>query len=282
MIKFISTILWALIAILFLVLILPTMGELVSYWNSDQESSHGFLIPLISTYLVWTRKDQIKKLSGQESGTAYEGKVFFFILVSLCIFIIGKFSDLILFQGIALVLLLAGFVYLFFGKKLFNITIFPIMFLLFMLPIPNPAYYAIADPLKHFVAQVSSLILSILGVPAILEGNTIHLPDISLEVHETCSGIRTIISFLALGILIGFFNLNTFKSRILIIAFSLIIAVVINILRVTAIGVLSVCFDNDVAMSFHSNGWIFITPLGVFFILICGEMLRCQKSGKTN
>ena len=82
------------------------------------------------------------------------------------------------------------------GTAIFRVVLFPLAFLVFMVPLPAIIFYAITFPLQSLAARQAAWTLDLLGVPVILDGNVIHLSELSLGVTEACSGIRSLVSLL--------------------------------------------------------------------------------------
>src|SRR5216684_7800825 len=97
----------------------------------------------------------------------------------------------------SLLVIIAGLVLFHFGPRILQAVAFPLGFLLFMIPLPATVFYAITFPLQSFAASQAATILEWIGIPVLLDGNVIHLSQLSLGVTEACSGIRSLISLLA-------------------------------------------------------------------------------------
>jgi len=126
------------------------------------------------------------------------------------------------------------------------------------------ALNAIALPLQILASQMAVGILHGIGVPALREGNVISLPNITLEVVEACSGLRSLVSLGALSVLLAALTLRGTVPRLVLIASSLPIAVITNGVRVSGTGVLAYNFGAQLAEGFlHSfSGWaVFVVAL---------------------
>ena len=85
-----------------------------------------------------------------------------------------------------------------------RVVAFPLAFLLLMIPLPGIIFNSIAFPLQLFAAQIASTIMQACGVLVFREGNIMHLAAVSLDVEEACSGIRSLMSLTALGLLYAY------------------------------------------------------------------------------
>ncbi|HEC97496.1 MAG TPA: exosortase/archaeosortase family protein [Nitrospirae bacterium] len=252
----------------------PFFSELNTYWQHDRESSYVFLIPLFSAYFLWVQREKLRELQFNRDEPFFSKGGLVLLICGLGLFIIGRYTYVLFAEALAFVVIMAAAVLFIYGKDLFKITLVPILFLLFMLPIPYPVYYAVAGPLKYFIAYMAATFLSFVNIPVFLEGNVIHLTSISLLVHETCSGLRTVISLIAISTAFAYLFLKSYRSWIAIIAAAVIVGIFVNVMRIFAVGLLSYMYDSTVAMDFHKYAWGFVTPVGVITIFLIGYILR--------
>jgi len=129
-------------------------------------------------------------------------------------------------------MILIGIVLYHFGSSYFKAIWFSLFFLLFMIPIPYVIYFSVTFPMQLLASKITVVILDTIGMTAIRQGNIIHLSNQSLEVAEACSGVRSIISLLALGALFAYFYQKRFYAQVTLFLSTIPIAVVANIFRV--------------------------------------------------
>jgi exosortase len=173
----------------------------------------------------------------------------------------------------SLVVILAGLVWFHCGGYVLRLLAFPLGFLLFMIPIPATIFYAVAFPLQRFAAANAAAVLDLLGIPVLLDGNVMHLSTISLGVTEACSGIRSLISLLALAVAWAYLTLPGIGSMALLIAAAIPITIVANVGRVVTTGLTAEWFGARYAEGFfHSfSGWlIFLIAFGGLFAVHTG------------
>jgi len=255
----------------------PTFFELYMYWDSEPESSSALMIPLFSAYMLWVQRDKLGKLHSNPNDDFFSKSSLVLLISGLSLFVFGRFVYILSLQAFALVVITAAVIRFTYGNDLFSITAPPILFLLFTLPIPLSVFNAIAEPLKQFIANASTSILLLFNVPLLKDGNVLHLPSISLLIHESCSGIRTTVSILAISCAFAYMFLKSYPFRIAFVVISIPIGVLTNILRVVIIGLLAHSMNGDVAMKFHRNAWAFVTPVGIALIFIAGYLFRCRE-----
>jgi exosortase len=228
--------------------------DMAADWSRDENYSHGFLVPLIAGYFVYARWDYLKSCQIAPSVTGLI--VIVFALIQLTIGSIGLeyFT-----MRSSLVVLIAGMALFFCGTELFRAVRLPVFYLLLMVPLPYIIYNALAFPLKQFVSWISVGCMKLIGVTVVRDGNIIMFPGISLEVADACSGMRSLVSILALSIAYAFFLQLTQLKRWIVILSSVLIAIVTNALRVIITGILA---------SYHEFAGMAV------FVLAMGEMIN--------
>ena len=157
---------------------------------------HAFLVPFMSAYLIWSRRDALRA-APVRPGYWGLGVMAFAMLV----YIAGNVGADLFLQRMSFVVMMAGGVLYIAGAAVLRLVLFPLAFLLLMIPLPGIIFNAIAFPLQLFAAQVASGVLELCGVPVFREGNVMHLAAASLDVEEACSGIRSLLSLTTLGVL---------------------------------------------------------------------------------
>jgi len=181
-----------------LVVYAPVILGLVQDWIHDPNYSHGFLIPVVSGFLVWQNRKRLAALPFAPSRWGLP-----FVLLALALLVVGAAGAEVFTQRVSLVLLLAALVLFLAGWRWTGQLAFPIGFLLLAIPLPYVIYYSLTAPMQALAARAAIAGLRVMGVPAMAQGNIIHLPDTTLEVAEACSGIRSLYAFLALGALLA-------------------------------------------------------------------------------
>jgi len=245
---------------------------LILDWWADPNYSHGFLVPLFSAFLIWHQWDALKRLA--PSGSWLGLPVLFGGIVML---VLGDIAAEEFLLRTSFIVLIAGLVLFHLGAEIFRRVAFPIAFLLFMVPLPALVFNAIAFPLQELAAHNAEWTLDLLGVPVLRDGNVIHLKDVSLGVTEACSGIRSLISLLALAVAWAYLTLPKVGLMVVLVASAVPITIVANAGRVVLTGLVSQYFDAAYAQGFfHSfSGWIiflfaFVCLVGIYgFIQLC-------------
>lgn len=257
-----------------------TLSKLGRDWWTDENYSHGLLVPFVIGYIIWIEFEYLKKFP-KNSSFWLGGSV---ILLSLGMLLAGTLGAELFIQRISFVLMLAGIVIYFFGANLLRLLTVPFLLLLFAIPIPQIIFNKIAFPLQIWASQIAVSGIRLFDVAPIRNGNVIEiLPKgatqiVALEVVEACSGIRSLMTLVTLALVLWYFTRekNRFDwIRAVILMLSAIpIAILNNAGRVTGTGVLTYYYGKQAADGFTHDisGWLvyliaLVLLLGLNFVL---------------
>jgi exosortase len=243
--------------------------KLGAQWNNDPDYSHGFLVPVLVGYFVWERWDRLKanRIAPSLWGIAL-------LAGGLLMLVVGSVGAELYLQRSSLIVVLAGLVLLIMGRDALQTLMFPIAFILFMVPLPAIVVNAVAFPLQLFAARTAEFCLFNFGIPVLREGNVIVLAGTTLEVAEACSGIRSLQALLALGTVYAYFSQRVMWKRWLLVLLSIPIAIAANAFRVSGTGVLANYWGSQAAEGFYHtfSGWL-IFVVAFLLLLACGGLL---------
>lgn len=226
----------------------PIFPRMADDWMTDPNYSHGFLVPVIAVWLARKKWPEIRETEIIPSNLG-----FLLILFGLCVLTFGVTVHELFTSRISFIFLLAGIIHVFFGTAVLKQLVMPLAFLVFMIPIPYTIHDALALPLRSLVSVLATEGLRLFGLPVLREGNVILLPNITLEVVEACSGMRSLVSLVALGTAYAFLFLKgTWRKAVLICA-TTPIAVATNVARVFITGVLARHFGASAAEGFFHD-----------------------------
>ncbi|MBN2772529.1 MAG: exosortase [Spirochaetes bacterium] len=249
---------------------LHIFGALYKVWIDDPNYSHGFLVPFVSAYFVWLRKDELKKLSLKPSNVGL-----LIIFFALAILFAGIAAQEFYTKRSSFVFLLAGIILFLLGWQWLKALLLPVGFLFFMIPLPYIIYDSIAFPLKLFVAKFSVISLKLMNVVVLREGNIIMFPQTTLEVANACSGLRSLMSLLALGVALAFLTQKKKGAMFLLVILTIPIAIVTNMVRVIGTGFLAQHYGAAAAEGFfHEFAGMGVFVLAMVLLFVCGGVLR--------
>lgn len=248
----------------FLLLYAPVLRSLVSDWTTDDNYSHGFVIVPFAVWFAWERR---ARLGAAVVAPSVAGLL---VLVGgLALLLVGLLGAERFLTRISMLVVIAGGLAFVRGWQSVKVLAFPLAFLLLMIPIPEIIFSRIAFPLQLLASRVGETMLSALSIPVLREGNLIILARTTLEVAEACSGIRSLISLLTLGIIYGYFLDSRLSVRTAVALATVPIAIVANSVRVAGTGVAAHHFGEEAAQGFfHTfSGWlVFGVAFGLLFL----------------
>lgn len=253
----------------FVLLYSKVLAKLIHDWGADENYSHGFLVVPLALYFAYERRDRLAALPVQPSNAGL-----LVIVASLAILVAGVLGAELFLSRISMIGLLAGVIWFVWGLPRLKVLIFPLAFMLLMIPIPTIVFNQIAFPLQLLASRFGEGALRACGIPVLREGNVIVLATTTLQVAEACSGIRSLVSLLTLGIVYGYFVDRRWRVRAAIALATVPIAILANAFRVAGTGVAAHYFGPRAAQGFfHTfSGWLvflvaFLLLLGVIQVL---------------
>ena len=229
------------------------LSSLVSQWASDDDYSHGFFVLPLAVFFAWERRAALR---GAACRPSFAGLLL--IAVSLVLFLAGILGAELFLTRVSIIGVLAGAVLFVWGREHFRILLFPLAFLLLMIPLPAIVFNQIAFPLQLLASRVGETAIAAAGIPVLREGNVLQLANTNLEVAEACSGIRSLVSLLMLGIVLGYFTEPRGPARVAIALAAIPIAILANASRVAGTGLASHWVGPAAAEGFfHTfSGWL--------------------------
>jgi exosortase len=249
----------------FLYLYAAVLPPLIADWLDDPNYSHGFLVPGLSAYFVWDRRQTLARLKPQPH---WVGLII--LLCGLAMLFLGHLGAELFLMRSSMVVVITALVWYLLGRPYVHALAFSLAFLLFMIPLPAILLNTITLPLQLLATQVSTFALQLVHLPVYREGNIIYLPHATLEVAEACSGLRSLVSLLALAVVLAYITQPRLSTRWLLALSAIPIALVANAFRIWATGVLAHWYGSHVAEGFYHTfaGWlVFVVALG----LLLGE-----------
>lgn len=237
-----------------------TFNVLVAKWQLE-EYSHGFLIPLVTAYLLWTRRAQLAAVpfKGSWAGVAL-------VLGGLGVYFLSVLAAITTIDTYAFVIVVAGCVLAIMGWQAFRIALVPIAMLMLMNPLPQFLYLNISTFLQLISSQIGVWVIRLLGISVYLEGNVIDLGTYKLEVAEACSGLRYLFPLMSVGAIMAYLINGKAWIRWLIFLSTIPLTILMNSFRIGVIGVLVDRYGIEQATGFlhFFEGWIvFILCLSV-------------------
>jgi exosortase len=243
-----------------------TLVGLARDWSADENYSHGFLIIPLAAYLVWERRDTLRRLPVRP---ASEGLVV--VAGSLLVLWAGEVGAELFLSRVAMLGTLAGGVLFVLGWQHLKALAFPLAVLLLMVPLPAILFNQVTFPLQLVASRIGVMPVAAAGIPVLREGNIIVLANTTLQVAEACSGIRSLVSLLTIGIVYGYLADRRAAVRTIIALSTVPVAIIANGARVAGTGLAAHYYGAAAAEGFfHAfSGWIvFVAAFLLLFLIV--------------
>lgn len=238
-----------------------TVGTMIDRWTHDPQYSHGFIVPLFALVVLWSRRAMLHEVTWQP---AWVGAGL--LVVGIAMRLIAVQSDIEPLDAISLLPTSFGLVLLVGGWSVLGWSWPALAFLAFMLPLPFSVETSLALPLRRIATEMSTYALQTLGCPANAEGNIIYVDEIKLGVEEACSGLGMLMTFFALATALAMIVNAPLHDRLILIASAVPIAILANVIRISATGVAYHLAGKDstlAQMIYHDlAGWLMM-PLAL-------------------
>ena len=252
---------------------------MVQDWNTNENFSHGYFIPAISVFMLLSMRRKLKDVEIFPSNWGFA-----LIILGLMELTVGKIGSEYFLQRTSIILVLFGLCLFILGKHFTKMISVPILYLIFMIPIPAILWNEIAFPMQLFSSDLAEAAIRTLGISVLREGNILQLSNTSLEVVDACSGLRSLMSMLALSAAIAYLYSSSKRNKWIVFLSAIPIAILINILRLTFTAVIAEQFGDRTAHGFlHGfSGWLMFTLglamlIGIHLLLSKGKIRDVQN-----
>lgn len=249
-------ILWAIIlgaVVLLGVVFVDAIKEMVQVWETREEYSYGYMIPFITLFLIWQRKDKLEQVPFNGSWAGI-----FIVVFGVLLSVLGDLSTIYVIVQYALLIVLIGMAISLVGSGGSRLIIVPLLFLVFMIPLPVFIYNILSGQLQLLSSELGVAVIRLLGISVYLEGNVIDLGTYKLQVVEACNGLRYLFPLASLAFIAAYFFKVSFWKRAVVFLSSIPITVFMNSFRIGAIGVLVDRWGTEMAEGFLHDfeGWV--------------------------
>ena len=244
-----------------------------------EDLSYGWYVPLFSLYVLWRERRAIIASIGEPS---LEGAAL--LVPSFFLGFMGARGSQIRFEILGLVGMLVSLPWMFFGRATAKKVLFPVLFLLFCMPL-HSFMDIVTIHLRHLAVSVSYFAMKGLGVEIVREGTMLVSPSgsFAIDVAEPCSGLRSLFAMVALTAGYAYFTQTTWTRRGVLFAMSVPIAVLGNIVRIfTIVAVASTCSSDFATGFYHDYSGYVVFLVAIALMVACGELVsrgaeRCRQ-----
>ena len=257
---------WVPVGIGLCLLYVPTYVRL---WNGvwqSEEQGHGPLILAVIAWLLWERRTAF--VEGDPRPQSALGWAV--LLVGLLSYVVGRSQDILILEVGSHIAVIAGSILIVRGTKLLKTVWFPIVFFVFMVPLPGILVDALTGPLKRHVSEVAEHLLYLAGYPIARSGVTLTIGQYQLLVADACSGLHSLYSLLALGLLFLYLTRRSSWLQTAVIGLAILpIAFAANVVRVILLVLITYYFGDEVGQGFI-HGFTGIVLFVAALILLFG------------
>jgi exosortase D (VPLPA-CTERM-specific) len=279
------------------------LGKLVRDWWTDENYSHGLIVPFVIGFIIWSEFDIIRKRADMPQPVL--GLMLAF--VALAMLLVGTLGAELFSQRISMVLMLAALAIYFAGRKILRVLFVPFLLLLFAIPIPQIIFNKIAFPLQLWASRLADAGIRLLAIESDRKGNVIEIMPlgtdelVGLEVVEACSGIRSLMTLVTLALILafmtrrkaaggswlGFGSGRDLARAVLLMASAVPIALLTNAGRVTITGVVTYYYGQETAEGlWHEvSGWAVYAAAFLLLLAVNAalkKVLEPQASAETS
>jgi len=257
---------FGLLGFAFVFLYLVTFEWLLDQWLNDRVYSHGFIVPMISLYIVWINRERLAVLKPRP-GYLWGGLL---LLISMPLLLVGRVGAVVQAETLSFFLALPGVILFVWGWSHLRALALPLLYLQFMVPWMDLFMERLQWIFQLISAEIGSFLLSALGYSVFHDSIYIQLPGITMVVARECSGINFLISVLAIALPWVYLSQNTWRRAVVVLVSGCVITVLANGVRVALAGIMGSNYGLEML---HGPGHIFrgwfvaqVGWIGVFLV----------------
>ncbi len=247
---------------------------LINSWLYNPYYSHGFIVPIVSGFIIWRMRKELHDVEIKQSQT---GLILFIIGILLqSIAVIWVIRSL---SGLSLIITISGIILYIFGWEFLSKIKFPVLFLLLCIPIPF--LDIVTPPIQTISVIISSSLANLIGIPVQISGYVLNTPSGSFEIALECSGLKSIISLLTISIIYAFMLEGSLMMKFTVALSSIPLALFGNILRIVSVLIISERYGKETALNyFHDFSSILLFSVALIGLFLVGRSfgrLRFKK-----
>lgn len=254
------------------ILYYPMFSKLISYGWKYADYDHGMFILPISCYLIWSVKNQLVLRND------FSPRGFIFFFTGFLLYLYSAYNDFLFLQAITFVWIIASLCLLRLDTQSMRLIIFPVSYLVFMIPPPSLMIDTLTIPLKEISTQGAYWLLKAIQIPIKVSGSIIDVNGHQLFINDACSGFRSIVTLLALGALYIKYQPITIGRKCLAFLAVIPIGILANIFRIAITGFISYHFGIKYAEGFfHESSGIVLFAVSIFSLMGLAYLLRSRN-----
>jgi len=238
-----------------------TAASMAGIWYHSASFNHGFLIPLISLWLIWSRRDALMAVSPRGSLLGLAG-----MLGAGILWLLGTLGSAQVVQHFGLVFMIQFAILAVWGWPAVRVVFFAVAYLVFAVPFGT----FLTEHLQSFTAAFAVQFLRWMAIPVFSDGVFITIPSGNFEVAEACAGLRFLTATVAIGMLFAYLSYRSWWRRIVFVALSFVVPVIANGFRALGIILIAYYSNNKYAVGVDHivYGWGFFAFVLLLLLFI--------------
>ncbi len=252
-----------------------------SRWETIDYTHAYFILP-VTVWLAWRKRAALKELIHPSKQSPKGGaknlkndEIFrpaagnyysvIILILGILMFIFGWRQDYLFISTFSLIPVLFGLILYLYGTSIAKTLSFPILYLLFLVPPPLGVLDAVTLPMRHGISLLTEIIIRNIGLPITRDGLLLSIGGNEIYMGAPCSGFRSLITIISLGLVYIYINKNSFKNKAILFFLIIPIALIGNLFRVIAVCLVTFCYGETFGKKFHDiSGFI------IFLFMILG------------
>jgi exosortase len=269
-------ILWGVLVVSFIFCYLPTFFWLNGKFSGqDSYYSHGYLVPFVTAYLIYLKRNELKAIRPSSSAVGL-----WLIIAALIIHVFGEIAVINFVSSFSMVLYIAGAALYLTGREFSGKIALPVIFLIFMCPVPDSIINWVSLPMKSLSTTLALKIIDLSGIPYIREGFKINFAASSFVVGTPCNGMRSLISYFALGFLFLYFIKPRWWKSVIFLLIIPVISIALNGLRIAILLFIANRYGQEAASPesyLHDGSGIFVFIIGIVVLMLLSRKFENEK-----
>jgi exosortase len=254
----------------------PALYHLYGAWFFDPYYSHGPFIPLVSMYLIWTKRNLLKK-----TAPGHKDHPIYLLVLSILLYTVAFIIDFRFLMYLAFILSLCGLILFMWGSDILGALKFPLFYLMLMVPLPYAITTNIAFPLQLISSKYASILLDLFNISILQDGVNLYITGYSFVIEKGCSGLNSIIALFTLAVLFAYSVDAPMVKKLFLVFSSFPIAFMANVTRIVVVILVAKTFGKDVAESFfHSFSSIFLFAIALLLLIGTARYTGCLLQKK--
>ncbi len=263
--------------LLTIILYSPILYQLYNQRWQTIDYTHAYFILPVSLWLAWRKRAALKSLAQtpQTTGIILSTSL---IIAGIFMFILGWRNDYLFISSLSLIPLAYGLILYLYGENTAKALSFPILYLLLLVPPPLGVLDSITLPMRYGISVLTEIILKTCGLPIARNGLLLSIGGHEIYMGAPCSGFRSLITMIALGLVYIYINKISFKNKVILLFSILPIALTGNLIRVISICLVTFCYGDEIGKKFHDISGFIIFLFMVMGLIVMENILEKKKN----